>query len=80
METIVDFSPESVKVPFSLRCAAFCIDYMVLMAVPVVWLLVGKFFSENGAVRVGPAVWATGIILFLVNFVVDFLSSGVIGV
>src|SRR5258706_4424797 len=70
METIVDFSPELVKAPFLLRCAAFCIDYMVLVIVPVGWLVMSKFLSEKGTMSVGPTVWVIGLILFLLNFIV----------
>ena len=69
METIVDFSPLRLKAPFLLRCAAFCIDYMVLLAVPVAWLATSKLFGENGPISVGVSVWTVGVILFLVNFI-----------
>ena len=76
METIVDFSPELVKAPFLLRCAAFCIDYMVLVVVPVGWLVMSKFLSEKGPMSVGPTVWVIGVILFLLNFIVLPIFGG----
>ena len=35
-EKIIEFSPEVVRAPFPLRCAALIIDYMVLLVMPVV--------------------------------------------
>ena len=76
METIVDFSPERVKAPFALRCAAFCIDYMVLLAVPIGWLVAAKFLGGSGTLTIGSTVWIIGIILFIINFVALPLLGG----
>ena len=70
METIVDFSPELVKAPFLLRSAAFCVDYMVLLVVPVGWLVMSRLLSDKGAVTVGPMVWVIGVVFFLLDFIV----------
>ena len=76
METIVDFSPESLKAPFLLRCAAFCVDYMLLLIVPVAWLMLSKLFGDNGLTSVGLSVWTVGVILFLINFIALPIVAG----
>lgn len=75
-ETIVDFSYERLKAPFLLRCAAFCIDYMILLALPVLWYILSGLFSDSGTMTIGPAVWAIGILLFLADFIVLPLFRG----
>jgi len=76
METIVDFSPESLKAPFLLRCSAFCVDYMLLLIVPVGWLMLSKLFGDNGLTSVGLSVWTVGVILFLINFIALPIVAG----
>jgi len=76
METVVGFSPERLKAPFILRCAAFSIDYMVLLAVPVGWLIVARFLGGSGAVTVGSSIWGISLIVFLLNFVALPLFRG----
>jgi len=76
METIVDFSPESLKAPFLLRCAAFCVDYMLLLIVPVAWLMLSKLFGDNGLTSVGLSAWTVGVILFLSNFIALPIVAG----
>ena len=76
METVVGFSPERLKAPFILRCAAFSIDYMVLLAVPVGWLIVARFLGGSGAVTVGSSIWGISLIIFLLNFVALPLFRG----
>jgi len=76
METIVDFSPESLKAPFLLRCAAFCVDYMLLLIVPVGWLMLSKLFGDNGLTSVGLSVWTVGVTLFLLNFIALPIVAG----
>lgn len=67
----VNFSLERVKAPFILRCAAFCIDYMLLIFVPIAWMLVTRFLGEpNTTGALGTPVWVIGSILFVIDFLV----------
>ncbi|MEO6654881.1 MAG: RDD family protein [Pyrinomonadaceae bacterium] len=75
-ERILNFSPQRLRAPFFLRCTALCIDYIVLLALPVGWLVFGRLLSENGSITIGPTVWVLGIILFLVNFLLLPLVRG----
>lgn len=77
METIVDFAPERIKAPFILRCAALTIDYILLLAIPVAWLIVSKLVSETpGEVGIGTTGWVIGVILFIANFLLLPLLRG----
>lgn len=69
MDNIVDFSPEAVKAPFALRCAAFSIDYILLLVLPVAWLITNRLIGGNTGTVIGPTPWVLGIVLFLINFI-----------
>ena len=76
-ERIVDFSPERLKAPLSLRLAALFIDYMLLLSVPLGWLLFGKYMSDGGpAISLGPGVWVAVVILWLLDFLLLPLLRG----
>ena len=75
-ERLINFSPKALRAPFFLRCAALCIDYIVLLTLPVGWLFFGKLLSENGSTTIGPTIWTLGIILFLINFLLLPLIRG----
>jgi uncharacterized RDD family membrane protein YckC len=75
--TIVDFSPERLRAPFQLRCAAIFVDYLLLVALPVGWLLLSNYFGDTGpGTGIGTTVWLVGIILFICNFLLLPLLRG----
>ncbi len=47
-EIIVEFSPEQVTAPFLLRCGALLIDYILIVAIPVIGLLLSRFSGNDG--------------------------------
>ncbi len=75
-EKIVDFSPERLKAPFTLRCAALSVDYIILLIFPVGWLALGKILGEGGSVVIGATIWVIGLLFFLANFLVLPLFRG----
>lgn len=75
-DKIVDFSPERLKAPFFLRVAAFCIDYMLLIGLPIAWLVATKFFGEAGSHGISNFIWVIGAILVVVNLVLFPLLRG----
>ncbi|HVF47535.1 MAG TPA: RDD family protein [Pyrinomonadaceae bacterium] len=76
-EKIVDFAPERIKAPFILRCAALAVDYILLLATPVLWLIVSKLLSETpGDVGIGAIGWLVGSLVFIVNFLLLPLRRG----
>lgn len=77
---IVDFDVERLKAPFLLRCGALLIDYILLVAVPVVSLLIGRSFEYDGAKllnsEVSNAGWLIMILFGITNFVIFPMFSG----
>lgn len=78
--TIVDFDAERLKAPFLLRCGAILIDYILLVAVPVISLVLGRFFEYDGTKllnsEISNAGWLILLLLILTNFVIFPLFSG----
>ncbi len=76
-EKIVNFSPELLQAPFVLRCAALIIDYMLLVAVPLGWLIFGRVFGDNTPTApLTPTVWLVIVLLWLINFLLLPLLRG----
>ena len=72
-ERFVDFVPEDVKAPFTLRCGALIIDYIVLIIVPVFNMLLSRSFGNDGAKlltsEISTAGWIIAILIGVTNFV-----------
>jgi len=67
-EKIIAFNPEAVSAPFPLRCAALIIDYIVLLAVPIVWLVLARFLSDTGVPdAIGRTIWILAVLLAVVD-------------
>lgn len=75
-EKVVDFAPIELQAPFFLRCAAIFIDYMVLLAIPVGWLVIEILLGDGTKATVGSWVWTFGIIFWLANFLLLPLLKG----
>jgi uncharacterized RDD family membrane protein YckC len=72
-QIIVNFDAEQLKAPFLLRCGAILIDYIILIASPVVALLVGRLMEIESTKllhsNVANTGWLIMILLALTNFV-----------
>ncbi len=75
-EKIFNFSPERLKAPFALRCAAISIDYILLLAFPVGWLTLARLLGDTGSASIGTTVWLLGLLLFFANFLILPRSRG----
>lgn len=79
-QVIVDFDVERLKAPFLLRCGALLIDYILLVSVPVISLLLGRFQEYDGTKLLNSeasnAGWLILILLIITNFVIFPLFSG----
>ncbi len=79
-EVIVGFSPEAVQAPFLLRCAALIVDYIIVMAIPVIGLLLGRFSGNDGArllnEGVSSAAWLVAVLVAFTNIVFLPMFSG----
>ncbi len=73
-QVIVDFDAERLKAPLLLRCGAILIDYILLVSVPVISLVLGRFFEYDGTKllnsELSNAGWLILILLVLTNFVI----------
>ncbi|HTK38561.1 MAG TPA: RDD family protein [Pyrinomonadaceae bacterium] len=79
-QKIVDFSPYKVSAPFLLRCGAILIDYVLVVAIPVITLLLIVMLSGD---RVGSITgvsnstgWLLGILVYAADFFVLPLVNG----
>jgi uncharacterized RDD family membrane protein YckC len=79
-EIVVSFSPEKVRAPFALRCGALLVDYLLIVAFPVICLLVGRLSGDDGARLLGSewntAGWLIAILIAATNLVVLPAFSG----
>jgi uncharacterized RDD family membrane protein YckC len=76
MEKVIEFSPEALKAPFFLRIAAICIDYMVVLSVPILWLLGSKFFGDAGNGSIPDIVWLLAVMIWVIDFLLLPLFRG----
>lgn len=75
-DKIVDFSPGRLRAPFFLRCAALCIDYMILIGLPVAWLIAAKLLGEPGTPAISNFIWIISAVLLVVDFILFPLLRG----
>lgn len=72
-QIIVNFDAGQLKAPFLLRCGAILIDYIILIAAPVVSLLVGRLMEIESTKLLQSNIANTGwlilVLLALTNFV-----------
>lgn len=79
-QVIVNFDAAAVKAPFVLRCAALCVDYMVVVLIPVLILLIGRMLGNDGSKLLGGPLnsmgWLIAVLLGLTNLVILPAVSG----
>jgi uncharacterized RDD family membrane protein YckC len=79
-QVVVNFDPVRLRAPFLLRCGAILVDYMVLVAVPVISLIINrtsgiepsKMFN-NTIANIG---WLIVVLLAVTNFLLLPLLLG----
>ncbi len=79
-EIIVDFSPAEVSAPFLLRCGALLIDYIIIVAIPVMGLLLSRYTGNDG-VKVlndgmNSAGWFVAVLVGLSNMLLLPMFTG----
>lgn len=79
-QVIVNFEAERLRAPFLLRCGAFLIDYIVLVSIPVIFLILGRFYGTDGVKLLNSELsntgWLVMLMLGLTNFVIFPMFSG----
>jgi uncharacterized RDD family membrane protein YckC len=77
-ENVIGFDPVALHAPFVLRCAAIAIDYILLIAVPVIGMILnqlGVTTSPTGIVA-SNSIWVFAGLVGLCDFVVLPSISG----
>jgi uncharacterized RDD family membrane protein YckC len=79
-EVIVGFSPEALRAPFLLRCGALIIDYIIIIAIPVIGLLLSRFSGNDGSKLLNEGVsgasWLIAILVGITNLIFLPMFSG----
>lgn len=79
-EIVVNFDAEKLKAPFSLRCGALIIDYILLVSIPIATILVGRMMGTDGAKllnsELSNAGWLITILLGITNFMIFPMFAG----
>ena len=77
---VIGFDIEKLKAPFLLRCGAVLIDYIILISIPVIFILVNRWYGEDGAKlftnSVSNAGWLITILVGLTNLLIFPVLSG----
>jgi uncharacterized RDD family membrane protein YckC len=79
-EVIVGFDAEKLKAPILLRCGALLIDYILIISIPVISLLLGRYMGDDGAKllnnEISNAGWLITLLLTVTNFLIFPMFSG----
>jgi uncharacterized RDD family membrane protein YckC len=75
-EIVVEFSSDEVRAPFALRCAAFFIDYILVIAVPVIGLVFDLLAGGDQAKFSNDTAWLIAFLLGISIFIVFPALSG----
>lgn len=79
-QVVVGFDAEKLRAPFLLRCGALLIDYILLVSVPAVSILLGRFMGYDGSKLLNSEIsnsgWLITVLLGITNFIIFPLFSG----
>jgi uncharacterized RDD family membrane protein YckC len=79
-EIIVDFSAEELAAPFALRCGALIVDYIIVVAIPVIGILLSRYMGNDGVKLLNSEInntgWLIAVLIGLTNFVIFPMFSG----
>jgi uncharacterized RDD family membrane protein YckC len=76
-EVIVEFSPEELRAPFALRCGAFFIDYILIVAVPVLGLVFDMSMGGTSPGKVSNnTTWLIAFLLGVSDLIIFPALSG----
>ena len=70
---MIGFSPESVHAPFLLRCGALLVDYLLIIAAPVIFLFAGRFFGQDGSALINGELSNAGWLVAMIVTVADLV-------
>ena len=72
-QIIVNFDAERLKAPFSLRCGAILIDYIILVMIPVASLLIYRYTGQEPAKILNNEITNIGWLIFVLLILTNFL-------
>jgi uncharacterized RDD family membrane protein YckC len=79
-EVVVSFVPSEVRAPFTLRCAALIVDYLLIVFAPVLFLLLGRVFGDDGTSLLSGGLnntgWLVAALVAVANLVILPLAAG----
>jgi uncharacterized RDD family membrane protein YckC len=75
-DRIVDFVPEALRAPFSLRCVAVFVDYIIVIAAPVLGLVFELLVGTDPAKSLTGTVWLIAILLGISDLIIFPALSG----
>lgn len=77
-QVIVNFDVERLKAPILLRCGAALIDYIILISIPVIGLLLARYWDSTNILNnnITNTSWLIMILFAVTNFVIFPMFSG----
>ena len=69
-EVVRDFSPEALRAPFGLRCVAICIDYILVIAIPVLGLVFELAIGGDPAKISNNTAWLIAFLVGVSNLII----------
>lgn len=77
-QVVVNFDAVRLKAPFLLRCGAILIDYILLVAMPVISLLLARYMGEENVLnnKISSTGWLITVLIAVTNFVILPLIVG----
>lgn len=79
-ETIIRFDPVKLRAPFSLRCGALIIDYILFILFPTLSLLIGRMMGQDGNKllngELSNAGWLIAAVILISNSIIFPMLAG----
>lgn len=79
-QVVVGFDAEKLKAPFLLRCGSLLIDYILIVSVPAISIILGRFMGYDGSKLLNSELnnsgWLIMILLGITNFIIFPMFSG----
>lgn len=70
---VTAFDPSAVMAPALLRCAAFLIDYLLLVVFPIIALVIGRLLGNDGSKLLNSEIssvgWGLAIFIGIANLI-----------
>ncbi len=79
-QIVVGFDAEKLKAPFLLRCGSLLIDYILIVSVPAISIILGRFMGYDGSKLLNSEInnsgWLITVLLAMTNFIIFPMFSG----